>query len=58
MWFCESCNHLLHEKYFDLQDIVAQLASHEYLLSGQSPANLQAMRTCDGAARKTFLTTD
>jgi len=26
MWFCESCNHLLHEKYFDLQDIVAQLA--------------------------------
>lgn len=26
MWFCESCNHLLHEEYFDLKDIVSQLA--------------------------------
>ncbi|MFM2135118.1 MAG: hypothetical protein RL021_518 [Bacteroidota bacterium] len=27
MWFCESCNHLLHEEYFDLKDIVSQLAT-------------------------------
>lgn len=27
MWFCENCNHLLHESYFNLEDIVAQLAA-------------------------------
>ncbi len=25
LWFCESCNHLLFEKYFGLTDIVKQL---------------------------------
>ena len=25
-WYCEKCNHLLHEKYFLLEDIVNQLA--------------------------------
>lgn len=27
MWFCEKCHNKLHEKYFILDDIVAQLAS-------------------------------
>ncbi len=27
MWFCEKCNHKLHEQFFDLKDIVVQLAS-------------------------------
>jgi len=25
-WYCESCHQLLHEEYFDLEDIVDQLA--------------------------------
>ena len=25
MWFCENCNHKLHEVFFELEDIVAQL---------------------------------
>lgn len=25
LWFCEKCNHKLHEKYFYLTDIVSQL---------------------------------
>ncbi|MEX0813210.1 MAG: 3-hydroxyanthranilate 3,4-dioxygenase [Chitinophagales bacterium] len=24
-WFCENCNHLLYEEYFELEDIVKQL---------------------------------
>ncbi|MCX6351882.1 MAG: 3-hydroxyanthranilate 3,4-dioxygenase [Bacteroidetes bacterium] len=26
LWFCEKCNHKLYEEYFELTDIVAQLA--------------------------------
>lgn len=27
LWFCESCNHKLHEAYFDLKDITTQFQS-------------------------------
>lgn len=27
MWFCEKCNHKLHEAYFDLKDITTQFQS-------------------------------
>ncbi|TXB62111.1 3-hydroxyanthranilate 3,4-dioxygenase [Phaeodactylibacter luteus] len=41
MWFCESCNHKLHEASFPLKDIVAQLKSAiEGFMSDE------ALRTC------------
>ena len=41
MWFCENCNHKLHEESFELEDIVAQLkaAINKYMDS-------ETLRTC------------
>ncbi len=42
MWFCESCNHKLHEASFEMKDIVNQLpvVMNNFMDS-------EAMRTCD-----------
>ena len=42
MWFCESCNHKLHEAVFEMSDIVAQLpvVMNNFMDSNE-------LRTCD-----------
>lgn len=42
MWFCENCNHKLHEESFPLEDIVTQLkaAINEFMTS-------EELRTCN-----------
>lgn len=42
MWFCENCNHKLHEATFEMQDIVAQLpvVMNNFMDS-------ESLRTCD-----------
>jgi len=42
MWFCENCNHKLHEESFELEDIVTQLkaAINNFMAS-------EELRTCD-----------
>jgi 3-hydroxyanthranilate 3,4-dioxygenase len=40
-WYCENCNNLLHEEYFELKDIVTQLpAVMQHFYSSE------ALRTC------------
>ncbi len=42
MWFCENCNHKLHEATFEMKDIVNQLppVMNNFM-------NSKALRTCD-----------
>lgn len=42
MWFCDNCNHKLHESYFELKDIEVDFLSRfkEYY-------NSEELRTCD-----------
>ena len=42
MWFCESCNHKLHEATFEMKDIVNQLppVMNNFM-------NSETLRTCD-----------
>lgn len=42
MWFCENCNHMLHEATFEMSDIVNQLppVMNHFM-------NSQELRTCD-----------
>ncbi|WP_282777727.1 3-hydroxyanthranilate 3,4-dioxygenase [Phaeodactylibacter xiamenensis] len=42
MWFCENCNHKLHEESFPLEDIVAQLKAAIQNFMGS-----EELRTCD-----------
>ena len=42
MWFCENCNHLLHEAAFEMKDIVAELP---VLMNAFMDS--ESMRTCD-----------
>ncbi|MBL7787898.1 MAG: 3-hydroxyanthranilate 3,4-dioxygenase [Chitinophagales bacterium] len=42
LWFCEQCNHKLHETYFPLTDIVAQLPK----VMNEFYASLE-LRTCE-----------
>jgi len=42
LWFCENCNHKLHETYFALTDIVKQLP-----LEMEAYYGSETLRTCD-----------
>ena len=42
LWFCESCNHKLHEVYFELNDIEKDFMPHF-----DSFYKSEAMRTCE-----------
>ena len=42
LWFCENCNHKLHEAYFELKDIETDFISHFNELYGS-----EAHRTCE-----------
>jgi len=42
LWFCENCNHKLHEVYFELHDIEADFLPHY-----QQFYNSVDMRTCE-----------
>ena len=42
MWFCENCNHKLHEESFPLEDIVAQLKAAIQNFMGS-----EELRSCD-----------
>jgi 3-hydroxyanthranilate 3,4-dioxygenase len=42
MWFCENCNHKLHEESFELKDIVSQLKAAIGKFMGS-----ESLRTCD-----------
>ncbi len=42
IWHCESCNHLLHEVYFELHDIEKDFLPHFKEFYGS-----EALRTCD-----------
>lgn len=42
LWFCENCNHKLHEVYFELQDI-----EEDFLPHYQHFYNSESLRTCD-----------
>lgn len=44
MWFCEHCHHLLHENYFELKDIVSQLAAAMNAYYGD--VNLRTCKQC------------
>lgn len=42
LWFCESCNHKLHEVYFSLSDITTQFQGEFKKFYGS-----EALRTCE-----------
>ncbi len=42
MWFCENCNHMLHEDTFEMEDIVNQLP-----IVMNAFMNSEEKRTCD-----------
>lgn len=42
LWFCDNCNHKLHEVYFELQDI-----EKDFLPHFQHFYNSEHLRTCD-----------
>jgi 3-hydroxyanthranilate 3,4-dioxygenase len=42
LWFCENCNHKLHEAYFELKDIETDFISHFNQFYGS-----EALRTCE-----------
>jgi 3-hydroxyanthranilate 3,4-dioxygenase len=41
LWFCENCNHKLHEAYFELKDIENEFISHFNQFYGS-----EELRTC------------
>ena len=42
MWFCDNCNHKLHEVYFELQDVEKDFQPHF-----KAYYNSEELRTCD-----------
>ena len=51
LWFCDNCNHKLHEVYFELHDI-----EKDFLPHFKDYYNSQAHRTCDNCG--TVMETD
>ncbi|MCB0568903.1 MAG: 3-hydroxyanthranilate 3,4-dioxygenase [Phaeodactylibacter sp.] len=51
MWFCENCNHKLHEESFPLEDIVAQLKAA--IQTFMASEELRTCSNCGAVMQKT-----